>query len=179
MFGTLAAYELQRLDVVVPDPNNFLFNLQVGEQRSRGLELELNGQAGPRTEIVANYSLIDAVVTNDPNADFLGDRLSGVAKHSAGIYSSYQFGRGLFRNFLIGVGLYTQSNSQPALPNRTWTLPGFARIDANFGYRREDWRFNVAVKNLNDRHYFETGGFGSIMPQASRHLVASFSYTIR
>lgn len=179
LFGTLAVYELQRRDVVVADPNSFLFSIQVGEQRSRGLELELNGQATRNWNFTANYSAIDAKVTKDADANLVGDNLVGIARHSGGIYSNYEFGGGMLRGFSFGVGLYAQSKSQPNLPNTSWFLPAFARIDTNFGYRRENWRVNVAIKNLNDKRYFETGGFNSIMPQASRNAVLSLSYIFR
>lgn len=62
------------------------------------------------------------------------------------------------------------------LPNRAWRLPSYARADVNFAYRRENWRFDVAVKNLNNVRYFETGGFNTMMPQPTRHALAAVTY---
>lgn len=176
MFATLAIYELTKRDVLVPDPANpFGFSIQIGEQRSRGLELELNGQVTPNLNLSFNYTAVDASITKDSQPDFVGDRLAGVPRQSGGLYANYNFGRG----FSAGGGIYAVGRRFVDVPNQTWQMPAYARVDVNFGYRNENWRFDVAVKNLNDKRYFEVGGFGSMMPQASRHAVASVIYVFR
>lgn len=176
VFATLAVYDLTKENILVPDPvDPFTFSIQIGKQRSRGIEFDLNGQITRNLSINATYTAVDASVTEDSQPDFVGDRLGGVPRNSGGVYGNYVFGKG----FSAGLGIYGVGRRFVDVPNRGWMLPGYARIDANFGYRRENWRFDVAVKNLNDRRYFEVGGFGSMMPQASRHAVASLSYVIR
>lgn len=176
IFATLAIYELTKRDVLVPDPvNPFGFSVQIGEQRSRGLELELNGQVTPKLNLSLNYTAIDASITKDSQVDFVGDSLAGVPRQSGGLYANYLLGDG----FSVGGGIYAVGRRFVDVPNQTWLMPAYARVDVNFGYRNENWRFDVAVKNLNDKRYFEIGGFGSMMPQASRHAVASIRYIIR
>lgn len=176
MFATLAIYELTKRDVLVPDPANpFGFSIQIGEQRSRGIELDLNGQVTPNLNLNFNYTAIDAAITKDSQPDFVGDRLAGIPRQSGGLFANYVFGKG----FSVGGGIYAVGRRYVDVPNQTWLMPAYARIDVNFGYRKENWRFDLAVKNLNDRRYFEVGGFGSMMPQASRHAVASVKYIFR
>lgn len=178
VLATLAVYELQRRDVLVPDPNDptFTFSIQTGEQRSRGIEIEVNGQVTPQLNLNATYAAIDAVVTSDTRANLIGQRLVGVPKHSGGIYGNYIFDSRFLRGFSIGGGVYFATERFSNLPNRAFRLPSYTRADLNFGYRRENWRFDLAVKNLNDARYFETGGFNTISPQAKRHAVGSVTY---
>lgn len=178
LFASLAYYELAKRDVLVPDPDDFTFtfSIQVGEEKSRGFEAELTGQLTRNWNVIFNYSALDAYVSKDVRGIYLNNKLPGAARHAGGIYSNYEFERGALRGFSAGIGLYATGRRVAALPNPTWQLPGYARADVNFGYRRENWRLNVAVKNLNDKRYFDIGGFNSMMPQASRHAVASVNY---
>lgn len=179
VLATLAIYQLERRNVLVPDPNNFLFSIQTGKQRSRGIELEINGQVTRGLSLNGTYSAIDATVVEDPREAFVGDRLVGVPKHSGGIYANYIFDERVLRGLSIGGGIFFSTDYFSNLPNKTFTLPGYTRADVNFGYRRENWRFDVAVKNLNDVRYFETGGFNSMLPQPKRHALASVTYSFQ
>lgn len=177
VFATLALYQLERRNVLVPDPvDPFAFSIQTGVQRSRGFELEVNGQVARGLDLNATYAAIEAIVTEDTRAEFIGQRLVGVPRHSGGLYGNYIFDNRWFRGFSAGGGIFFATEYFANLPNRAWRLPGYARIDLNFGYRRENWRFDVAIKNLNDIRYFETGGFNTMLPQASRHAIASATY---
>lgn len=51
------------------------------------------------------------------------------------------------------------------------------RADVNFGYRRERFRAQVAIKNINDKKYFLAQGASNLVPQAPRHVVATVGYT--
>ncbi len=177
LLATLAFFELQRQNVLVPDPlDPFTFSIQTGEQRSRGIEIELNGQVTRGFNLNATFAAIEAVVTNDTRVNLIGNRLVGVPRSSGGIYGNYIFDSRLLRGFSMGGGVFFATETYANLPNRAWRLPAYGRADLNFAYRRENWRFDVAVKNLNNARYFETGGFNSMMPQATRHAIASATY---
>ncbi len=177
VFATLALYQLERRNVLVPDPvDPFTFSIQTGLQRSRGIEVEVNGQVARGLDLNATYAAIEAVVTEDTRPEFIGQRLAGVPRHSGGIYGNYVFDRRGLHGLTVGGGVYFASEYFSNLPNRAWRLPGYARADLNFGYRRENWRLDVAVKNLNNTRFFETGGFNTMLPQASRHVIASATY---
>jgi iron complex outermembrane receptor protein len=178
LFATAAYFWLTKEDVLVPDPEDFTFSfsIQIGEQKSRGLELELTGLVTPRWNVILTYAVIDAFVSADSRAAFLDDKLPGVPRHSGGIYSTYAFESGRLSGVSVGGGVYAAGPRFATLPNPTWELPGYARIDLNAGYRRDRWRFDVAVKNVTNKRYFDIGGFGSMMPQPPRHAVASVNY---
>lgn len=177
LFGTLAVYELERRNVLVPDPlDPFSFSIQTGEQRSRGIEFELNGQISRGLNLNATYSLNEAIVTKDTRANLVGNRLVGVPRSSGGVYGNYIFDSGVVRGLSLGGGVYFATETYANLPNRAWRLPSYGRVDANLAYRRENWRFDFAVKNLNNARYFETGGFNTMLPQATRNAVASVTY---
>jgi len=161
--------------VVVPDPADvtFAFSVQVGEERSRGVEAEVTGAVTTNWSIVATYTGINAIVTEDPRAVFVGGRLAGAARHAGSLYTRYAFGGAGLNGLSAGVGVYAAGRRFAALPNPAWTMPSYARVDADVRYDRARWRFNLALKNLTNAQYFELGGFNSMMPQPSRHAMAA------
>jgi outer membrane receptor protein involved in Fe transport len=110
-------------------------------------------------------------------ADFRQRALLGLSKHSGGIYTNYEISRGSLRGFSLGGGIYGFSPTFAALPNPAWRIPGFMRGDLNFGYRREHWRVQVAIKNINDKRYFLAQGASNRVPLVPRHAVASVWYS--
>jgi iron complex outermembrane receptor protein len=178
LFATLALYQLKRQNVLTPDPDDPTrrFNIQTGEQESKGVELELTGQITNNWNTSINYTATDAFVSKD-NRLRVGSKLLGVSKHSGGIYTNYEFARGAVRGFSLGGGLYGFSLVFAGLPNPLWRIPGYVRADVNFGYRRDHFRAQVAIKNINDKKYFLAQGASNLVPQAPRHVVASVGYT--
>ncbi|NJL41090.1 MAG: TonB-dependent siderophore receptor, partial [Leptolyngbyaceae cyanobacterium SM1_4_3] len=63
--ATLAAYEITRSNITTPDPDNRDFSIQVGEQRSRGIEFDVGGEVLPGWNIIASYAHTNAEVTED------------------------------------------------------------------------------------------------------------------
>lgn len=172
---TLAYYELTKRGVLIPDPDDptFTFSIQLGEQKSRGFEAEATGSITPAWKVIATYSGLDAFVSRDTRPGYVGQQLAAAARHSGSVYSRYQIDSGALAGTSIGAGMFVVGERFTAIPNPTWAVPGYTRFDADLGYQRDRWRLTVSLKNLTDERYFETGGFGSFMPQAPRHAVAS------
>ncbi len=91
IFATLAYFDITKQNVAVIDPDNRLFSIPTGEQRSRGVELDVTGEILPGWNIIAAYALIDAEVTADTNADIVGNRLFNVPRHNASLWTTYSF----------------------------------------------------------------------------------------
>ncbi|MEH2081941.1 MAG: TonB-dependent receptor [Nostoc sp.] len=58
--ATLAAYQIAKTNVLTTDLNNPSFSIQVGEQRSRGVELDIAGEILTGWKIIAAYAYTDA-----------------------------------------------------------------------------------------------------------------------
>ncbi|WP_313933880.1 TonB-dependent siderophore receptor [Anabaena sp. FACHB-83] len=155
--ATLAFFDITRQNVLTPDPVDDLFSIQTGEQRSRGIELDIAGEILPGWKIIANYAYIDGKVTED-NRIPVGDRLFGVPEHSAGLWTTYELQSGSLQGLGFGAGLYFVGEQEVDLPN-TFTLPSYWRADASVFYRRQNYRFAVNFKNISNVKYYEVDGF--------------------
>jgi iron complex outermembrane recepter protein len=94
---TLALYNLTKTNVLTPDPDPEIarqgFQVQVGEQRSRGVELDVAGEILPGWKVIASYAFTDAEVTADNSIpSTVGQSLRGVPKHQASLWSTYLMG---------------------------------------------------------------------------------------
>jgi iron complex outermembrane receptor protein len=162
--ATLAAYQITKQNVVTADPNIPDFSIQVGEQRSRGIEFDLVGQVAPGLNLIASYALTDAEITKD-NSGNQGNRPSNVPRHSASLWATYEIQEGDLKGLGFGAGIFYVGDRQGDLEN-TFTLPSYFRTDAAIFYRQDKWRLALNFKNITNAYYFEGAEFGSVFPGA-------------
>ncbi|MBD2253848.1 TonB-dependent siderophore receptor [Nostoc parmelioides] len=151
--ATLALFDLTRTNVTTEDPNRPNFSIQVGEQNSQGVELNLAGEILPGWNIFAGYAYIDARITKD-NTLTPGNRLSNSANHSFNLWTSYEIQKGNLQGLGAGIGLFFVGDR--ANFDNSYTVPSYLRTDASLFYKREQLRVALNFKNLFDVDYFES-----------------------
>ncbi|PIG94152.1 TonB-dependent receptor [Gloeocapsopsis sp. IPPAS B-1203] len=156
LITNLAAYEITRSNLAVTDPDNPNFSIPSGEQRSRGVELDVTGQILPGWNIIASYAYTDARVTKDDNLQ-PGNLLDGVPFNSASLWSTYEIQTGNFQGLGFGLGLFYVGERQGDL-NNSFQVPSYVRTDASIFYRRNNWRAGININNLFNVDYIEGTG---------------------
>jgi iron complex outermembrane receptor protein len=163
--ATLAAYNITRTNVLTPDPDPDLaargFQVQVGEQRSRGVEFDVAGEILPGWKITASYALTDATVTVDnaiPSA--VGNRIANVPQNQASLWTTYEVQKGDLQGLGFGLGLFYVGERQGDLAN-SFQIGDYLRTDAAIYYRRSGFRAAVNVRNLFDIDYISSVNFGN------------------
>ncbi|WP_414622147.1 TonB-dependent siderophore receptor [Calothrix sp. CCY 0018] len=152
--ATLALFDLTRTNVTTEDPNRPNFSIQVGEQNSQGIELNIAGQILPGWNIYAGYGYIDASITKD-NTFTPGNRLPNTANHSFNLWTSYEIQQGELQGLGAGFGLFFVGDRAGDLTN-TYDVPSYVRTDAAIFYNRDKFRAALNFKNLFDVNYFES-----------------------
>ncbi|MBC3940155.1 TonB-dependent siderophore receptor [Sphingomonas albertensis] len=108
--GTLAAYQLEKSNVLATDTANPGFSIAIGKARSRGIEADLNGRLPGGIELLLSYAYTDAEARSrvlDPNFSFQiepGDPLINIPKHNLNLQAAKRFKAGS-RDMLIGAGV--------------------------------------------------------------------------
>ncbi|MCL6753279.1 TonB-dependent siderophore receptor [Nostoc sp. CCCryo 231-06] len=154
---TLALYDLTRSNVTTADNRPGVppgFSIQAGEQRSRGVELSVQGEILPGWNIIAGYAYTDARVTQD-NTFTVGNRLANVPENSLNFWTSYELQEGHLQGLGFGLGLFYVGGRQVDLEN-SLELPSYLRTDAAIFYRRERFRAALNFRNLFNVDYFES-----------------------
>ncbi|MFQ4145900.1 TonB-dependent siderophore receptor [Chlorogloeopsis sp. ULAP02] len=152
---TLALYDLTRTNVNTADPDDPNFEIQTGEQNSRGVELFVSGEILPGWNIIAGYAYTDAQITQD-NTFPVGNRINNVPQHSFNLWSSYEIQKGELQGLGFGLGFFYVGDRQGDLDN-SFTLPSYLRTDAAIFYKRGQFRAALNFNNLFNVDYFETG----------------------
>lgn len=168
LFATVALFDLRRRNILTADPNDPNFSIAVGEQRSQGVEFELQGTPLPGLQLTAAYSYTDAKVTRDSDASLVGDRLPLAARHVGSVWGRYDMR--LSRDWKLGVGggVFASTRRQASLPNNALTLPGYTRVDsALYLTGQSGLRAQINVDNLFDARIIDSGGF-FLLPQPGR-----------
>ena len=168
---TGAVFRIIKENVVTPDPDDPMVSIQTGEQRSRGVEIDLAGEFLPGLQVVFNYAYTDAFVSRD-NRIPVGNRLVGAPAHAGGALVTYRIDAGSLRGASLGVSMYGASERHPRLPNNAAVMPAYARTDLLLSYERDRWTLRVAVNNLLDGTHYDAHSF-FIVPRAPRHVLAT------
>lgn len=161
--GSLAAYQLIRQNV--PAANPFIPGsiVQVGEQRARGVELDLAWEPSPGFSILFAYAYTDAIVTEDvtnsintvgQDLDRVGKKLPRVPRHAGRLAARHRFQDGRLKGFGIGLGVTAGSRRPVSLSNNFYT-PAYYVADAQLSYEHDSFKAVLSVSNLTDHFYYE------------------------
>lgn len=149
--GTVSLFQITRQNVVTPDPVIPFAYIQTGEQRARGVEMDLVYEPSSALSVLFNYAYTDAEVSKD-NALPVGDRLRAVPKHAGRLAVRYRF-EGALDNVEIGGGLTYTSERELTLPN-TLAVGDLVTADAQASYDLGPAQLSISIVNL-----FDEGGF--------------------
>ncbi len=161
--STLALYQLTLSNVLTPDLNNPAFNVQTGEQRSRGVELNVTGEILPGWNVIGSYTYTDAHVTKD-NVYAVGNRLVNVPDNSASLWTTYTFAKGNLRGLGFGLGLFYFGEREGDLRN-SFSVPSYLRADAAIYYQINRFSIALNIKNLSNVRYFTPRTINLVYPE--------------
>lgn len=150
--GTISFFQIARQNVLTPDPIIPFAYVQTGEQRARGVELDLVYEPSAALSILFNYTYTDAEVTEDTVLP-VGDRLRAVPQQSGRLAARYRF-EGALENLEIGGGVTYVSERELTLPN-TLSIDGMITADAQASYDFGPASLSLSVVNLFDDDGFE------------------------
>ncbi len=169
---TVAAFDIKRFNVVIPDISEFGQSIASGEQTSSGFEIDLTGEILPGLDAIFTYAFNDTEVTeeNDPN---FGQQLAGAPENNASVFVQYEVQDGRAVGWGFNAGLVWNDEIQASLPNSIVT-PSVARLDLGVSYTLNDWRLAVNVNNVTDRDNYVTNLF-ALFPQTPRQYLVTLS----
>ncbi|MEZ8573983.1 TonB-dependent siderophore receptor [Vibrio splendidus] len=147
---------------------------QIGEVRNRGLELEAVANVTEELTLIGNVSFIDSEITEDTNSSYVGNTPSQIADQLASAWANYRFLSGPFDGLTVGAGARYVGDSY-ADNTETNVVPSYTLFDATLSYRIEDYKFQVAAKNLADKEYVATCDYYCFYGDR-RNVIASVTY---
>lgn len=150
----LTLFNMTQSGIQVADPANPGFALALGQQRTRGLELEFAGQLGKQWEMISGYAWLDGRITQATERTangrpFQGNRSALTPRHSLNLWLK----RKLDHGFYLAAGCRAES-ARFASPDNLTQLPGYGVINLGAGFNSAKLELAITVKNLLNRKYF-------------------------
>jgi catecholate siderophore receptor len=177
---TAAVFNLERSGMKNTDPTNPARQINVGTQRTNGMELALAGKLPGRWDISAGYAYLDGRMTKSlatvnslqlpvgAAMPVQGKVAALTPRHSAFVWLMKDLGHGLS----AGGGVNYVAARYASLSNLV-TLPSYVTADLAASYKTERYELSVNLKNITGRKYY-VSAHGSvdnlIMPGPGREL---------
>lgn len=156
---TAALFDLRQTNVQTRDPNNPNFQVQTGEIRSRGLELQGKLEVTRSLDILASYTLTDLEVTKS-NTDNLGKvPFAGVPRHMASLWANYTMRDGVLNGLGFGagaryIGATTDDGIGQTFVPPAWLFDAAIRYDlAKLDASLKGATFELNASNLFNKTY--------------------------
>jgi len=152
VLATLALYEITQQNTLTVDPDHTLFQIQQGETKVRGVELEGRWNIGSGFSLYGAYAYIDSEVTRSNDAATLGKEIALQPRHAASLGADYTITGGALAGLGFGAGVrYTGDHFGDA--RNEWETPSYTLFDAAIHYDVSNWRFQLNVQNATDKEY--------------------------
>jgi len=176
---SVAVFHIERSNLAVADPDDATVSRLTGENRSRGVEVDVPVTLTPRWRALATYTYLDAAVVEDTGIE-PGTPLINAPDHSAGLWTSVDVG-GALDGLTLGLGAL-RIGERAANSFGTLTLDAYTRLDVSAAYAVRTpagpVRAQLSVLNLTDVSFYEAGGaFAPLYPGAPRTVTFTLEIT--
>ncbi len=153
---TAAVFELTKQNAVTPLPGTFT-SAQLGEVRSRGIELESKVNLNRNWKLLGAATLTDLEITEDPDATLIGKTPFIVPETAASLWVDYTVTEGQLSGVSLGGGARYQGESWADNLN-TLRVPSATVFDLALRYDFDQWGASLNINNLFDREYVKGCG---------------------
>jgi iron complex outermembrane receptor protein len=162
------------------NPDNPEQLMQLGEEQSRGVEINLTGNILPNWSLVAGYAFNDAKITVAPIEEVVGRQKPNAPRNTANFWSKYIFEHGSIKGIGVGLGYNYVSDRFGSIvsADQPDVFPAYGIVDAALFYKLDKVQFQVNVNNVfNDIHW--VGGYDVLraFPGSPRNIMTTVSYT--
>ncbi|MBS1227063.1 MAG: TonB-dependent siderophore receptor [Proteobacteria bacterium] len=178
--ASAAVFNIESSNVLTRDPEHPTYSIQTGVQRSRGLEVEWQGNLAPRWRLTAQGTWLDAHLAEDQRYA-PGNRLPYVPRFGGSAWLTHRLAAEGDGRWSVSGGLVHQGDRYADFANNT-RIPGFTRIDLGATYREKKWTTTLALENATDRRYYVSGVENRpavIYPGAPRTVSMKLAYDFR
>lgn len=178
-FITAAVYDLRQQDVLTPDPGRPAgtnFQIQTGEVRSRGFELEGTMDFQNGFKAIGSYTLMNMETTKSNGPD-LGKVPTNRPRHTAALWVDYTMRGGMLRGLGMGAGARYIGSTWGDSAN-TFKVSSVWLADAAIHYTLDQhWRFALTATNLLDKDYVgQCGSATTCYYGYRRNILATATY---
>ncbi|WP_163397707.1 TonB-dependent receptor [Flavobacterium fluviatile] len=168
--GTLSYYNIEVKDKLRANPDNPLYTVQDGTQKSRGYEADLIANPFRGFHVIMGYGYNESEYTSGA---LQGNRPYSTPANVANLWMSYKILDGKVKGLGFGFGGNTQSDSYFNDAN-TFESNAYTVMDATVFYENQKFRLGLKLNNIANKEYWSADSWATMMP--TRQLVANLTY---
>ncbi len=182
---SLTVFQITKDNILVADPEDNNFSIQIGQVQSKGLEFDLQGQITPELNMVLNYSNTNVEVTEDSNPLLVGTKVSGHSKHITNGWLNYNFNStSKLNGFGLSLGyqyLIDRSSWAWATDGQEPILPDYFRLDGGISWKNDKVSVRLNVNNILNEYLYSGAGYGDYIywqsePGTNARLSVSYKF---
>lgn len=168
-----AVYQLTQKNSITTNPATNIPE-QIGEKRSRGVELEAKADLTPQLAAVASYTYTDSRITESDVPSEVGQRSEDTPYNQASLWLNYNFALFGAPKLHVGGGARFQGETRASgIPD---AMPSYTLFDAMASYEIDkNWSVALNANNVTNKRYtyceFAICRYGD-----ERELVSSVSF---
>jgi catecholate siderophore receptor len=168
-----ALFRIDKTNARVDDPTTASGVLVLdGEQRVQGVEFGVAGRILPNLNVFAGYTFLDSEFRKSPDPDIEGNELLNVPRHSATLWTTYDF----LEKWQIGGGPTYVSSRYNNAANAA-RIPGHVLWDATLAYQlTKNFQLRLNAINLTNDLYYSNISGGHVVPGIGRTFIFSTSF---
>jgi len=174
----LAGYQIEQNNILINagDEGNPDRLRQIGQQRARGVELDVYGRVLPTLSLTANFAYNETIITESDIEEEKGRLLPNAPKVQTGLWAKYVFTTPVLRG--VGIGLGSHYVGVRNTFNTLLELPSYVIVDAALYYNVDKFKLSLNLNNLFDKTHWVGGyDFNRLYPGAPRNFLAGVAYT--
>ena len=175
--ASLSVYQLSVENVAVNanDIGNPDLFVQEGKVRSRGVELEANGNITPSLSASFAYAFCDAKIIESKTPSQIGQRLENSPRNSGSAHVKYEFKKGVIKGLAISAGYLLESKKTTLDPSVS--LPGYIIFNGGVQYTFQKFSLALRVENFFNKTYW-MAAYNNVSkwPGEPRNFMVSLRY---
>ena len=192
LLAQLSLYHINRTGRLISNEQGLAVSaIQLGEEISRGVEVELTGNITRNITLTANYAYNNAEIDDDDFTQLTNSQTTFLAnttasnnpEHTAGFWAKYTFKNNNFlKNFDIGMGGNYVSESKlfddDIIANENFIeLPSYLIFNQRIGYNYKKVDIALNINNILDERYFIGGvDVSRVNPGAPSNFLLTLGY---
>lgn len=176
--GSISYYDILVKNIVRSDVNDPLFNIQDGQQSSKGVEVEILANPLQGWTIMTGYGYNKSKFVK-ADADVEGRRPQGSGpENTINFWTNYTFTSTALKGLGLGISVnYADESVSISLnPDGDLILPSYTLLGAHITYDLPKWKFGVKLNNITNEQYWM--GWTNLIPQRPLQAIATVGYKI-
>ncbi|MBF7688943.1 TonB-dependent siderophore receptor [Acinetobacter rathckeae] len=150
--SSMSVFHVKKQNVLATNPKDTAFSIANGEEKSRGVELDVAMQPTERLNVKLAYTYTHAKVEK---GDYKGARILNSPKNSANVLANYDVWQSGEQKIGLGGNVQYMSSRSGSMADDGFNLPAYTIANLNAYYEASsNLRFQATLNNVFNKTYY-------------------------